>query len=207
MLIDTAQRPLTRRERDVGNRAHHDDAQDHRQRLEPHEAEAHQDTEVQTRRQRATAQRDAALKPARTGQLHEDPKESPPPFRTRIDDHLPILLDARVHVHDGLFYRGADITAAVFLHFLPPVYKIGQRDRTMLHSDEAIHRPAATGKAPVPGRTWSLFWACLAGVSTAFSLGPALFRCDNRIRICLSVRAGSTAAARRYLRQPMPRAS
>ena len=46
-------------------------------------------------------------------ELHEDAEEGTPPFRAGIDDHLTILLDAGIHVHDGLFRLGSGTAAVV----------------------------------------------------------------------------------------------
>ena len=69
VLIDRPERPFAGGEGDIADGAEHHDAQNHRQRLQPHQAVAGENAQVQAPRERAAAQRDRALQPAGAGKF------------------------------------------------------------------------------------------------------------------------------------------
>ena len=98
MLVDRPKRFLAGGEGHISDRAEHDDAHDHRQRLEPQQAVTAQHAEIQAAGQRSAAERDGAGNPARTGKAKVDAIATDWAFCLGLGQKLPFLLNLIVGV-------------------------------------------------------------------------------------------------------------
>lgn len=70
MAVYGPERAFPRGEGDITYRAQHNDAKYHGQRLQPEQAGPAENSEIQTARQRAAAERNRTLQPTRPGQSY-----------------------------------------------------------------------------------------------------------------------------------------
>ena len=97
MLVDELQRTLLGREGDVGDGGKHDDATDHRERLNPEEIVASHDSEIESSGERAAAKGDCSLKPTGAGDSRVSEEFGDAAFVSDRFDDLKFALGLIVH--------------------------------------------------------------------------------------------------------------
>ena len=86
VFVDRLEGTLAGGERHVGDGAQHDDAEDHRDRLQPEHRVASQHAEVERARERPPAEGDRALQPAGAGELRVQREGRERPLGPRVFD-------------------------------------------------------------------------------------------------------------------------